>query len=146
MGRYDDILTARRPLSTHHAAMPRPERAKQFMPYAALKGYDEELDEKEALYAPYLQPSEEQLAQLDAQIFRLQALLARGERPRVKLEYFVPIPYQPDGNARLGRYRACLGRAEKLCLTERALRVDGQTFCLDDVTRLDIAPADTQSA
>ncbi|MBQ7455327.1 MAG: hypothetical protein IJS53_02685, partial [Clostridia bacterium] len=132
------ILSACHTPSPRHEPMPRADRAKQFMPYAALKGYDEEIGEKQEIFVPEKQLSEEQLARLDAQIFRLQSLLALKEKPRVEIEYFVPAPAWRCAEMRVGQYQTCVGYAEKLCLTERTLRLDGQVFCLDEVTRLRI--------
>lgn len=48
MGRYDDILNLQRPKS-YREPMERANRAKIFMPFAALKGYEEALEEQQKL-------------------------------------------------------------------------------------------------
>lgn len=48
--------------------MPREERAKQFMPFAALKGLDEALAAKEKIVVPKKELSEEMLSELDRKI------------------------------------------------------------------------------
>lgn len=48
MGRYDDILNMGRPKS-HREPMEVASRAKIFMPFAALKGYEEALEEQQKL-------------------------------------------------------------------------------------------------
>ena len=48
-----------------HAKMDRAERAKQFMPFAALKGYEEALRAKEHIVVPKTELSEERLNELD---------------------------------------------------------------------------------
>ncbi len=45
--------------------MNRGERAKQFMPFAALKGFEELLAEKEKMIVPKIELSEERKAELD---------------------------------------------------------------------------------
>lgn len=45
--------------------MDRSERAKQFMPFAALKGFEELLAEKEKMIVPQIELSEERKAELD---------------------------------------------------------------------------------
>ncbi len=45
--------------------MDRSERAKQFMPFAALKGFEELLAEKEKMIVPKIELSEERKAELD---------------------------------------------------------------------------------
>lgn len=46
MGEYDDIIELSRPKSKR-TPMSRAERAKIFMPFSALKGYEEAIDEKQ---------------------------------------------------------------------------------------------------
>lgn len=48
--------------------MSREERAKQFMPFAALKGYEEALKEKEKIVVPRRELSEETKEQLDRRL------------------------------------------------------------------------------
>jgi len=43
---YEDIIGLPHPTSKRHPRMPRSERAAQFAPFAALKGYDEVLAEQ----------------------------------------------------------------------------------------------------
>ena len=43
MNAYSDMLALPRPVSRRHPQMRRADRAKQFMPFAALKGFDEAL-------------------------------------------------------------------------------------------------------
>ncbi len=43
-GPYDDIIGLPHPTSRRHKPMPLSERAAQFAPFAALKGFDEEID------------------------------------------------------------------------------------------------------
>ncbi len=44
---YDDILHAERPRSAKHPPMSRPERAKQFLPFATLRGFGDLLTDRE---------------------------------------------------------------------------------------------------
>ena len=50
MGNYDDIINMKRPKS-HRPSMTRADRAKIFMPFSALKGYDEAIEEKQKVAA-----------------------------------------------------------------------------------------------
>ena len=56
MGRYDDIIGLERPVSLKHPPMPRPDRAKQFMPFAALRGFDDVIDDRGVLRLCRLYP------------------------------------------------------------------------------------------
>ena len=60
MNAYSDMLALPRPISRRHPQMRRADRAKQFMPFAALTGYEEIMGEKETLYEPFRELSEEQ--------------------------------------------------------------------------------------
>lgn len=42
---YADIIDLPHPLSRRHKPMPLEERAAQFAPFAALKGFDDEIDQ-----------------------------------------------------------------------------------------------------
>ena len=52
--------------------MDRSERAKQFMPFAALKGFEELLAEKEKMIVPKIELSEERKAELDDKMRSIQ--------------------------------------------------------------------------
>ena len=52
--------------------MPVSERAKQFMPFAALKGFSEALLEKEKVIVPEKELSEDMYAELDRNYHRLE--------------------------------------------------------------------------
>ena len=43
-GQYDDIIGLEHPVSKRHKPMSMQERAAQFAPFAALKGFDEKID------------------------------------------------------------------------------------------------------
>ncbi len=49
MSKYDDIINMPHHVSTKHPRMALEERAKQFSPFAALKGYEEAIEEKQQL-------------------------------------------------------------------------------------------------
>ncbi len=52
--------------------MSRADRAKQFMPFAALKGYEEELRKKEKIIVPRIELSEERKDELDRQFLKIR--------------------------------------------------------------------------
>lgn len=137
MGKYDDMLDLPRPRS-EHAPMPRADRAKQFMPFAALKGYDEAIEEKQVIYVPRLELGEEQRDALDRRLLMLGEALLAGQRPQVTIEYFVTHADAPDQGAPLGQYHLFTGTAEKMRTEEGTLRISGQTFPLADVVALTV--------
>ena len=136
MGKYDDILLLSPPVNPRHPPMPRPDRAKQFMPFAALRGYDEAIAEKEIIFEPRAELSDEQRDRLDRAFRRLRAALARGERPRVAVCCFFVRPGWEDACPPMGRYRRIAGAAEKMNLETGRLRVNGEWLALADVSGL----------
>jgi len=54
------------------AKMDRVQRAKQFMPFAALKGYEEELQKQEKVVVPRAELSEDMLDLLDRKFHQIQ--------------------------------------------------------------------------
>lgn len=54
------------------AKMSREERAKQFMPFAALRGYEEALREKEKIIVEKIELSEERKIELDLKLRQVQ--------------------------------------------------------------------------
>ena len=66
--------------------MSKADRASQFMPFAALKGYKEALEAKEKIFVPKVELSEDTLAYLDYQI----KLLTEGT--------MAEITYYSEGN------------------------------------------------
>ena len=131
MGRYDDILHHPRPVSRRHPQMPNSQRAKQFMPFAALRGYGEAISEREVRYEGRAILSDEDRAIVDATLRKLAGALARGEHPRVTLEYFEP---RRDGDGERGLCRAWSGPLEKLIPELRMIRAGGRTFSFGDIT------------
>ena len=67
IGRLEVIRVA-----TKRGKMPREDRAKQFMPFAALKGFQEMLKEKERIVVPRMELSEEQKEELDRKLQMLK--------------------------------------------------------------------------
>ena len=136
MGRYDDILSQNRPESPNHPPMPRPERAKQFMPFATLRGYGDAIADKEILSDRRAEGDDEADAQLDEAMKAIQQALDSGQKPPVTLEV-----YETDQSLRL-RVVKFTGTAERVSRPERTLRVSGRTFSLDDLRSVALSDAE----
>ena len=74
--------------SAKHPRMPLADRAKIFMPFSSLRGFDDELSEARVLMQPKVFLSEEQRAEIDETLHTLARRLAAGERPEVTAEVF----------------------------------------------------------
>ena len=134
MGKYDDILAMSRPTySAKHPPMARADRAKQFMPFASLRGFDDVIDDRQTLRVSRRQPSEDERETMDDCLRRIGEALSEGVRPEVSLLLFERDTARSDETGEWGRYREITGRAEKLRLTERDLRVNGVHYPLSRI-------------
>lgn len=103
MNNYDDIRNHSRYKLKRHQPMSMWSRAAQFSPFAALTGYDDEIDEAARLTDRREEMTEDELNGLN-QAF--QKLLERASaRPLVSVTYF-----QPDERKDGGEYVSYTGR------------------------------------
>ncbi len=94
---YREILRRPRPVSAHRR-MPVGNRAKLFIPFAALRGFDIAIltREQERLLVPRSTPGADRVEELSRRL----AALRRGDA--VTITHFVPVQYA--GDAVLGEY------------------------------------------
>ena len=95
VNRYEEIINL-----PHHQSATRPhmsnyDRAAQFAPFAALKGYEEELDEAIRVTDKKIELSDEQLNQLNQELNALKGIVK--ELPIIKVIYFVPDEKKSGG-------------------------------------------------
>lgn len=125
MSRYEEIINL-----PHHQSDKRPhmsnyERAAQFSPFAALTGFDDEINEAARLTDCRPQLTEDQLNSLDEAIQRISDL----DKPLIAVTFFVP-----DVNKSGGSYRVYTGTLRFLDLGEGKLKfTDDTAIPLDDV-------------
>lgn len=128
MSRYEDIINL-----PHHQSDKRPhmsnyERAAQFSPFAALTGFDDEINEAARLTDCRPQLTEDQLNSLDEAIQRISDL----DKPLIAVTFFVP-----DVNKSGGSYRVYTGTLRFLDLGEGKLKfTDDTAIPLDDVVEI----------
>ena len=123
-GPYDDIIHLSRPVSKKHPPMPLTKRAAQFLPFAALSGFEGEIAEAARLTEAARSLGEDALAALDEQLALLRQRLP--DQPEITLTRFVP-----DEKKAGGRYET---------LTAQVRRLDeiGRALILTDGTRIDL--------
>ncbi len=123
-GKYEDIIHLPHHRSERHPHMSSYDRAAQFSPFAALKGYDEAIDEEGRLTDERAELDEERRAMLDE---TLRMLKERGrERPRVAVTFFRPDPVK-SGGAYVeisGTWKCVDESARKLVLMEEEIPLD----------------------
>lgn len=103
-------------MATKRGKMPREDRAKQFMPFAALKGFQEMLKEKERIVVPRMELSEEQKEELDR---KLQML---------KQNDIVTVVYFHDGE-----YVKVKGMVSRIDLSSKTVKIVNAKIRFDDI-------------
>ena len=104
---YDDIIRLPHHVSADRPHMPMIDRAAQFLPFAALTGYDAAIVETARLTDTKRELSEEQKEIISMQLHKLQSRLKTD--PLVTVTYFVP-----DRRKAGGAYRTINGTARKV--------------------------------
>lgn len=146
MSNYDDIMDQFRPISDRRPHMSNADRAKQFSPFAALKGYEEALQLKQKRYTPRIELTEDAKSLLDRKLHILSQWLENGRKPVVTIRYFVPKPVRNPGKTvdendiELGSYLEISGAAEKINLETRRIQISGESLGIDDVVDLQEGP------
>lgn len=95
MGKYDDILNLPHHVSETHSHMSMQNRAAQFSPFAALKGYDDAVAETARLTDERLELTADKMNDLNQKIAFLKE--HTEERPKVTVEYFIPDEKKSGG-------------------------------------------------
>ena len=132
---YKDIIDQVRPISKRHSPMANADRAKQFSPFAALKGYEEALQLKQKRYTPRIELTEDAKSLLDRKLHILNQWLENGQKPIVTIRYFVPKTVDKI-DIELGAYLEISGAVEKINSEARRIQISGESLCIDDVVDL----------
>ena len=129
---YDDIINLPRHVSKNRKHMSNYDRAAQFSPFAALKGYDDEIDETARLTDEKHELEGERVAEINEKLLLLKG--AVREHPLVKIVYFVK-----DDKKSGGAYVTTEARLKKFSAYERKLYFDNNlTVCFDDVFSIEL--------
>ena len=134
---YRDIIDLPAPVSSRHPQMPLQNRAAQFMPFAALTGYGDAIDETARLTDEKLELTEDQLRLLDERLNELRALLSRKpgnvQQPEVTFVWF-----EPDERKDGGAYVTRTGIVKKIDDARRAVLLeDGILIPLDALSEIE---------
>lgn len=134
--RYDDIIGIERHRSRAHGHMPVGQRAAQFMPFAALSGYGELIEDASKPVERRIELGEDAREELDR---RLAAVLARvDDHPVVSVTYF-----QTADRADRGMYVTAEGVVERYDgASHRLFFDDGVVVACADIVRIAMKDAD----
>ncbi len=94
--RYDDLLSLQRPVSKNHRHMSNANRAAQFMPYDALSGYKEAIQENGRMTLEKVELSEDEKSKINDVLN--QILIQIKNHPKVRMTYFLLDDYKEGGS------------------------------------------------
>ena len=128
--RYEDIINLPHHVSDTRKRMTMEARAAQFSPFAALTGYDEEIDEAARLTDEQtdLSSNDEKIDSLDRTIDYLQK--HASENLSISVRYFVP-----DKRKNGGEYAVIRGVFKYIDISERTIVLrDGRKIAIKDIS------------
>lgn len=130
MGKYDDIISMPYRKSERKAHMPLKNRAVQFAPFAALKGYEEEIWEQERLTEEEREIDE----YLKEEVNEKLKILSENSDIKGRITYFIPDE-RKDG----GRYAEIEGFVKKINEEEGTILFTGKAkIPIDKISEIEI--------
>lgn len=124
---YSNIINMEYPFPKKHERMSAEARAAQFSPFAALSGYEEEIDETSRLTEDMQNILEDKRNRLDRILTEIQKIIDR--RPLVSVKYFVP-----DLRKAGGKYVIKKDNIRRIDNVERVLVFcDGSVIGIDSI-------------
>ena len=132
---YADIMNLSRPVSKKHPPMSMHDRAAQFLPFAALTGYDAAVREKARLTDRRMDLDESQIETLDGRLQQIARHLTEDEEAsEVSITYF-----KPDEKKDGGSYLTVTGTIRKIDSFEQMILMkDGSRIPMTEI--LEILP------
>lgn len=129
---YNDIIDLPHHVSENRPRMSVYDRAAQFSPFAALKSYDDEIDEAARYTDEKIELDLDRIDDLNEKLLLLSEQIRH--RPKVKLTYFCP-----DGRKSGGEYLTVSDSLVKIDVYNRKLMFDsGLAVPFDDVYALEL--------
>lgn len=128
---YDDIISLPRHVSKHRAPMPRSNRAAQFSPFAALTGYDAEINEAMRSTYPQIFVALDMQEEINEKLIALVSNVKN--RPQIRITYFVP-----DEKKSGGSYVTAEGNLMRYDEYKNSIQlVDGRKIDVDSIYRIE---------
>lgn len=134
MVKYDDIINMQRPISTR-PAMDLSDRAKIFMPFSALKGYDETIENDKKIVEDIVELTEEKKQELD---YTLQIIEAQcyDKQLEVVVSYFEKDSMSSEKKG--GEYQEYKGTVGKIDRFLGIIKVGGKYISIKDIIDIKI--------
>ena len=132
MDKYDDIINLPHYEPKYHPRMSKYKRSAQFAPFAALVGYDEQVQECSRLTDKRLEIDDELKEKINYKLNKINELIKNN--PEVEITYFIP-DVKKDG----GKYINEKGNVKRIDYINRFIKfTDNKKIILDDVIDIKI--------
>lgn len=132
MDKYDDIINLPHYEPKYHPRMSKYKRSAQFAPFAALVGYDEQVQECSRLTDKRLEIDDELKEKINNKLNKINELIKNS--PEVEITYFIPDE-KKDG----GKYVTDKGNVKRIDYINRFIKLtDNKKIILDDVIDIKI--------
>ena len=130
--KYDDIINLPHYEPKYHPRMSKYKRSAQFAPFAALVGYDEQVQECSRLTDKRLKIDDELKEKINYKLNKINELIKNN--PVVEITYFIP-DVKKDG----GKYITEKGNVKRIDYINRFIKLtDNKKIILDDVIDIKI--------
>lgn len=132
MDQYDDIINLPHYEPKYHPRMSKYKRSAQFAPFAALVGYDEQVQECSRLTDKRLEIDDELKEKINNKLNKINELIKNS--PEVEITYFIPDE-KKDG----GKYITEIGNVKRIDYVNRFIKfTDNKKIILDDLIDIKI--------
>ena len=132
MDKYDDIINLPHYEPKYHPRMSKYKRSAQFVPSAALVGYDEQVQECSRLTDKRLEIDDELKEKINNKLNKINELIKNS--PEVEITYFIPDE-KKDG----GKYITEKGNVKRIDYINRFIKLtDNKKIILDDLIDIKI--------
>ena len=126
-GNYDDIIDLPHHISKKHRPMPRETRAAQFAPFAALTGYESDVNEAARYTSEKRELGEYEAERLNRSINKIRENIR--DNPEAVITYF-----KPDEKKAGGEYLNIKGWVKKIDDYDRTITLtDGTVIAFEDI-------------
>lgn len=130
--KYNDIINLPHHQSKTHPHMPVSERAAQFSPFAALKGYDDEIEETARWTDEKSELDDSALSILNEKFNLLKE--KEREHPSITVSYF-----QADAKKAGGSYLSLTGEVKKIDAYNRKLIMEsGEMLAFENIIEIEL--------
>ncbi len=119
--------------SKKYPHMPMAERAKIFLPFSALKGYEAAIEAKKKIRVSKKELSEDMKETLDRKLHEIMYFVEQGTHPMVTVIFFLR---EKDGTGEEGEYLKLTGMVGKVDLNNRWIQIVGQKINFADIRSL----------